>query len=137
MSSLHSRYKQHGYISTIEIWPRRSDDRPMHCARVHDEEVSKHDATFEYLYGVLEKHPMMLSEWNSAFRNRGNVNTCGRDMLLFEHWVSRNHPGHMPYMSTWDELDGRTRSSWRNHSDKMIPSPNTVFVCLLGISYSH
>lgn len=131
------RLRQHGYVPTIEIWPRRTKEkRPMHHEVIPDD-ISKHDETFSHIYSILEKRPMMLGEWNSIFRKRSNINSCGRDFMMFEHWVARNHPGHMPYTSTWDELDGCTRASWRECNDRMIPSHNTVFVCLLGISYSH
>lgn len=137
MSNSNKLY-QNGYIATVEMWPRRTGDKyPMRHESVTDEELDKHDEIFAYLYGVLEEHPMTMSEWNASFRNRNKGKLCWHDIVMFEHWVSRNHPGHMPYTSVWNELDGCARASWRQRSNEMIPSDKTVFICLLGISYGH
>lgn len=137
MSNLDSRLWHMGHITPMEMWPRHTCEKhPMHHEVISDEVTHKHDEVFSYFYEILEKRPMTMHEWKTVFRSRNSDGINWRSLSMFENWVAKYHPGHVPYLSTWDELDGCARASWRQNSDERLCSDKAIFICLLGISYS-
>lgn len=138
MSSLSNILKDgRGYISTEDMWPRHSASTGT-LARIPHAKLAQYDAVFPRLFNLLCKRPLNADEWNnivpaSSYSKRS---AQPHDLLSFEYWCSLYGEGHMPYITSWDEMPADAQQCWKNHNNLKV-TKRMVFICLLGISYRH
>ena len=139
VSNLDNRLWNMGYITPIEMWPRRSSTAGSgKHERVPHERISANRVFFEEIFEVLKEHPVSFREGNESIgaSEHAKRTSSAYELLSFESWCSSERPGIMPYITTRDEMDEGAYACWKRMGTGHRVTNKTRFICLMGISYS-
>lgn len=139
MSNLDNRLWNMGYITPMEMWPRRSSTASAgRHDRVPHERINANRSFFEEMFEVLKEHPVSFREWNESIGASKHAKRTGLayDLLSFELWCSAERPGVMPYVTTRAEMDEDAYKCWKCMGTGHNVTSKTRFICLMGISYN-